>query len=30
MGPLDLQACLLPIINRNINKERSDEVGYRG
>ena len=26
MGPLDLQACLLPIICRNINKEKSGEV----
>ena len=26
MGPMDLQACLLPIICRNINKEKSEEV----
>lgn len=26
MSPADLQACLLPTVVRNINKERSEEV----
>lgn len=26
MSPSDLQACLLPTVVRNINKERSEEV----
>ena len=30
MSPSDLQACLLPVITRNINKEKSDEVGASG
>ncbi len=26
MGPADLQACLLPTILRNVNKEKSEQV----